>query len=124
CSSDLPGPSATLENCPCPNNSAQAGAGVYIHQSSLNILGGSISGNTLFDGAGAMTGGGVQLNGGTPTFDGLTIANNTGADEGGGIYVEAGTLNGHALSIQNNGASNAAGNVRLAAGAIVLRACE
>jgi len=88
------------------SGTSNAGAGILIFENStVNMSGGIISGNTTTAG-----GGGVSLDGNTARFNmsGGTISNNNaGGGGGGGIYSWQGTVTITGGTIENN---NAAGN--------------
>ena len=118
------GSAATLIDCTFSGNAAQAGAGLYVYDSALQIQGGSIQGNNAIDGAATSTGGGIHAESGTLSLTGVTVSDNLGVDEGGGIYVRTASVTGSGVVLARNAASAAGGNLRMAGGSVVLQASE
>jgi large repetitive protein len=86
------GGTTNLINCLIANNTATAGAGVFINSATANVsvVNSTISGNNALLGVGA-TGGGIIIQAGTITLTNATVTNNR-ASLGGGINRTGGTV--------------------------------
>jgi len=115
---------SVLEDCIFTANAATAGGGLYAHNSSLRLAGGSIAANTTIGTGTTSVGSGVYVNGGTLFLDGVTVSDNTGAQEGGGFYVAAGALDATRVVCADNSAVINGGHVRVAGGQATFRGSD
>lgn len=79
-----------------------AGGGIYNQGGTVNIYGGTISGNTAYQGGGIYSSGGKVNVTGISADEAPVISENIGGFNGGGIYVHTGTLTASNAVINNN----------------------
>ncbi|MDR2134703.1 MAG: hypothetical protein LBP27_06305, partial [Treponema sp.] len=97
-----------------PMSPMNPGGGVVLHDGTLEMSGGVISGNTAHDG-----GGGVVLYDGIFAMSGGAIRGNTAYGDGGGVIVYAGTLEMSGGAISGNTASHGGGGVLVVDGGVM-----
>ena len=89
------------------------GGGVYVNGGTLNLRGGSVTGNKAGEGSATVYGGGVAVNGGTFNMYGGSVSANeitSSASYGGGVCVyHDGTFNMYGGLIQNHTATYGGG---------------
>ena len=86
------------------------GGGIYVAGGTLNLNGGSITGNEAKANLNAY-GGGVFVESGTINMGGGTISNNKARSSGGGVWIETGSLDMTGGTISGNEASLGGGGV-------------
>ncbi|MBR2847866.1 MAG: InlB B-repeat-containing protein [Clostridia bacterium] len=101
------------------NTVYQQGAGVYVSSGTFNMYGGSISNNT-FTSSSDRKGGGVYVSSGTFNMYGGTISDHVSSN-GGGVYVASGTFNmSGTAAISGNSASSQGGGVYVYSGTFTM----
>lgn len=107
--------SGTISNNSSTNSEYGQGGGIFVWEGTLNIKGGTISGNTVTE-----NGGGIWIGGGTGSTTVLSItgncniSSNTASYQGGGIYIGNPTkFTMSAGTISNNKASDAGGGIMI-----------
>ena len=104
------------------NTVYQQGAGVYVSSGTFNMYGGSITNNTFTSGS-DRKGGGVYVSSGTFNMYGGTISDHVSSD-GGGVYVYSGTFNMSGGTISGNTASTYGGGVYVYSGTFTMTGGE
>lgn len=104
------------------NSAYQQGAGVYVTNGTFNMYGGSISNNTFTSGS-DRKGGGVHVSSGTFNMYGGTISDHVSSN-GGGVYVASGTFNMSGGTISGNTASTYGGGVYVYSGTFTMTGGE
>lgn len=104
------------------NSAYQQGAGVYVTNGTFNMYGGSISNNT-FTSDSDRKGGGVHVSSGTFNMYGGTISDHVSSN-GGGVYVASGTFNMSGGTISGNTASTYGGGVYVYSGTFTMTGGE